>query len=206
MQPIISGWARRASRLLLASALLFSASIQAQDIQPDNLFPQVRMVTDQGEMVIELNRMRAPITVDNFLRYVVAGAYDNTQFHRVVADFVVQGGGYKPDFEPIETDEPIFNESGNGLTNDFGTIAMARERGPHTAKSQFYFNVTDNESLNPSARRWGYAVFGRVVENDQLLSTLVGVETHTHTETGYQDVPVQPLVLKRVELLPRSSR
>lgn len=189
---------------LLALALLaVSGLASSQDIQESNLFPRVKFVTAQGEMIVELDRMRAPLTVDNFLRYVVAGKYDNTIFHRVIEDFVLQGGGFSPDFEEIETFDPVVNESGNGRQNNFGTIAMARQRDPHSAMGQFYFNVDDNDSLNPSSRRWGYAVFGRVVENDQLLRELSAVDTHTHAETGYEDVPVEPLILQRVELLPR---
>lgn len=197
---------RYLSQLCIASVLfmLTAAGVSAQDMQQSNLFPRVKFVTAQGEMIVELDRMRAPITVDNFLTYVVQGKYDNTMFHRVVEDFVVQGGGFKPGFEEIEKGDAIVNESGNGLKNNFGTIAMARERNPHTASSQFYFNANDNDSLDPSPRRWGYAVFGRVVENEELLRTLVDVETHTDEETGYNDVPVEPLILQRVELLPRS--
>ncbi|MCC5879306.1 MAG: peptidylprolyl isomerase [Idiomarina sp.] len=192
--------------MLLASLLmvLSTFSISAQDIQDSNLFPRVKFVTDKGEMIVELDRMRAPITVDNFLTYVVQGKYDNTLFHRVVSDFVVQGGGFNPGFEEIDTGDAIVNESGNGLQNMFGTIAMARERSPHSANKQFYFNVNDNDSLDPSPRRWGYAVFGRVVENEALLNELAEVETHTDEATGYDDVPVEPLLLQRVELLPRS--
>lgn len=186
--------------------LLFTSTALAQDIQESNLFPRVKFVTDKGEMIVELDRMRAPLTVDNFLRYVVEGEYNNTLFHRVIEDFVVQGGGFKPNFKPLPDRDPVVNESGNGLRNQFGTIAMARERNPHTATSQFYFNVGDNESLNPSSRRWGYAVFGRVVENDTLLRELSAVPTHTDEATNYDDVPVEPLMLQRVELLPREER
>ena len=197
---------RYLSQLGIASLLVMLTAFNAgaQDIQENNLFPRVKFVTDKGEMIVELDRMRAPITVDNFLTYVVQGTYDNTMFHRVVDDFVVQGGGFHPGFEAIETGERIVNESGNGLQNKFGTIAMARERDPHSASSQFYFNANDNDSLNPSPRRWGYAVFGRVVENEDLLRELVDVETDTDEGTGYDDVPVEPLILQRVELLPRS--
>ena len=197
---------RYLSQLGIASLLVMLTAFNAgaQDIQENNLFPRVKFVTDKGEMIVELDRMRAPITVDNFLTYVVQGTYDNTMFHRVVDDFVVQGGGFHPGFEAIETGERIVNESGNGLQNKFGTIAMARERDPHSASSQFYFNANDNDSLNPSPRRWGYAVFGRVVENEDLLRELVDVETDTDDGTGYDDVPVEPLILQRVELLPRS--
>lgn len=190
--------------LFTSVLLLVSIPVSAQDIQTDNLFPRVKFITDQGDMIVELDRMRAPITVDNFLTYAVQGKYDNTIFHRVINDFVIQGGGFKPGFEDVATGDTIVNESGNGLRNQFGTIAMARERDPHSAKSQFYFNVKDNDSLDPSPRRWGYAVFGRVVENDQLLHELASVETHTDADTGYDDVPVEPLILRRVELLPRN--
>jgi peptidyl-prolyl cis-trans isomerase A (cyclophilin A) len=192
-------------KFILALGLLLSVlgTASAQSIQSNNLFPQVKFVTAEGDMVVELNRMRAPLAVDNFLKYVVAGAYDNTIFHRVIDDFVVQGGGFKPGFEPIETRDPVFNESGNGLENSFGTIAMARQKDPHSATSQFYFNAADNEKLDPSRRRWGYTVFGRMIENDQLIRDMAAVETGTDEETGYNDVPVEPLILKRVELLPR---
>lgn len=189
--------------LLLSASATATATATAQDIQQNNLFPRVKFVTDHGEMVVELDRMRAPLTVDNFLHYVVSGDYNNTIFHRVVADFVVQGGGFQEGFDPVETRDVIVNESGNGLQNQFGTIAMARERNPHSASSQFYFNINENNSLNPSTRRWGYAVFGRVVENDELLRQLGAVETHTDAETNYENVPVEPLKLLRVELLPR---
>lgn len=198
---------RYLSQLFMTSMVLIlsTLSVSAQDIQQSNLFPQVRFVTDQGDMVVELDRMRAPITVDNFLTYVVAGKYDNTVFHRIIDNFVVQGGGYNPGLEPIEAADDIVNESGNGLKNSFGTIAMARERKPHTASSQFYFNVQDNESLDPSPRRWGYAVFGKVVDNEELLIELASVETHTDSSTGFEDVPVEPIIVQRVELLPRSN-
>ena len=175
------------------------------DTQPDNIFPRVKFVTSHGNMVAELNRMRAPITVENFLSYVVEGSYDNTLFHRVINDFVVQGGGFDTEWESLPTRDPIVNESGNGLSNRFGTLAMARESAPHSATRQFYFNTKDNDSLNPSARRWGYTVFGEVIENAELLNKLMAVETAVHELTGYSDVPVEPLLLIRVELLPEEN-
>jgi peptidyl-prolyl cis-trans isomerase A (cyclophilin A) len=186
-----------------ALALLLTSAASAQDIQQSNLFPKVKFVTDKGDIVVELNRMRAPKTVDNFLTYVVQGKYDNTLFHRVIDEFVVQGGGFKPGFESIDTLDPVINESGNGLPNRFGTIAMARERDPHSATSQFYFNAADNDSLDPSTRRWGYAVFGRIESGEDVLRALAAVETDHDEETGYEDVPVEPLMLQSVELLPR---
>lgn len=195
---------RYALVILLSTLVIITAPVNSQDTQPDNLFPRVKFVTDHGEMIVELDRIRAPLTVENFLSYAVQGKYNDTLFHRVINDFVVQGGGFDTDFSDIETQDTIVNESGNGLGNRFATIAMARERDPHSAKSQFYFNLKDNDSLNPSPRRWGYAVFGQVVENAELLHELAAVETHTHEDTGYHDVPVKPLILRRVELLPRN--
>ncbi|CUS49469.1 MAG: peptidyl-prolys cis-trans isomerase A PpiA [Idiomarinaceae bacterium HL-53] len=191
------------SVLVLISLVSFSAHADdGAEIQPNNLFPRVKFVTAQGEMIVELNRMRAPITVNNFLRYVQDGSYNDTLFHRVVNEFVVQGGGFDSEWEELPTYEPIFNESGNGLGNRYGTIAMARQSDPHSATRQFYFNVKDNESLDPSERRWGYTVFGQVVENIELLNTLMAVDVGTHEAFGYENVPLQPLILKRVELLP----
>lgn len=200
---VVTAWRQGMVGMFLFVGLMLNATVSAQDIQKNNLFPRVKFVTEHGDMIVELDRMRAPLTVDNFLHYVVSGDYDNTIFHRVVADFVVQGGGFHQGFEPVPTRDPVVNESGNGLQNQFGTIAMARERNPHSASSQFYFNINDNESLNPSTRRWGYAVFGRVVENDELLRQLGAVETHTDAETNYDDVPIEPLKLVRVELMPQ---
>lgn len=184
--------------LLLASQLSY-----AVDIQPNTLYPQVELDTSMGKIVVELDRTRAPITVDNFLTYVVKGHYDNTLFHRVIADFVVQGGGLDLNKEERPTAEPIVNESGNGLSNLTGTIAMAREGEPHTATSQFYFNVVDNEKLDPSSRRWGYAVFGEVTSGMEVLQAMSLVPTEFNTKIEWPDFPVTDIVLKKATLLPR---
>jgi peptidyl-prolyl cis-trans isomerase A (cyclophilin A) len=187
----------------LTAALVLSFSAQALDIQPDTLYPKVEFDTSMGKIVVELDRTRAPITVDNFLTYVVKGSYNNTLFHRVIADFVVQGGGITPKLVEIPVADFIVNESGNGLSNALGTIAMARDNQPHSANSQFYFNVADNKKLDPSKRRWGYAVFGEVVEGMQVLEAMALVETQHNTKLNWPDVPVTPIVLKSAKLLPR---
>ncbi|AZQ11435.1 peptidylprolyl isomerase [Shewanella khirikhana] len=189
-----------ATLMLTLSSLASAAKV---DIQPDNLYPQVEMQTTMGKIVVELDRTRAPITVDNFLTYVVKGEYDNTIFHRIIAEFVVQGGGLDPKLEEKAEDKPIFNESGNGLSNSFGTIAMARENDPHTATRQFYFNVADNKKLDPSKRRWGYAVFGEVVEGREVLEAMAVVPTEHNAKLNWPDVPVTPIILKSAKLLPR---
>ncbi len=192
--------------LTLALTLLFASVGLAADkdprIQPGNLFPKVQLETSLGNLVVELDRSRAERTVDNFLLYVVNGAYDNSIFHRVIGDFVVQGGGYTKDYQPIPEREPVINESGNGLSNAYGTIAMARTDDPHSATNQFYFNVADNDRLDPSSRRWGYAVFGEVVEGSEVLDAMAAVETGPNDVVPGGTVPVTPLMLIKATLLP----
>ncbi|WMB72320.1 peptidylprolyl isomerase [Shewanella oncorhynchi] len=191
-------------RWISALLLIFmSHHSLALDIQADTLYPRVEFDTSLGKIVVELDRTRAPITVDNFLTHVVKGEYDNTIFHRVISDFVVQGGGITLKYEELPEGKPIVNESGNGLTNSMGTIAMARENEPHSATRQFYFNVADNTKLDPSKRRWGYAVFGEVIEGKTVLEAMAVVETGTNTKLNWPDVPVTPIILKKAKLLPK---
>ena len=164
---------------------------------PDNMFPTVVMETSMGTVEVELNRMRAPITSNNFLRYVLEGEYDGTIFHRVMIGFVVQGGGYTKDIEEKKLYDNIYNESGNGLENAFGTIAMARYDDPHSATRQFYFNMEDNKSLNPSSRSWGYTVFGQVISGMAVLQAIAEVETGFSEALNAEDVPVEPVILIR---------
>jgi peptidyl-prolyl cis-trans isomerase A (cyclophilin A) len=139
----------------LIAALAAGAAANAADTPP---YPKVRVQTSQGAIVLRLDADRAPVTVRNFLQYVAAGHYDGTIFHRVMDGFVVQGGGYTAALEEKPTGEPVVNESGNGLRNLRGTIAMARTEHPHSATAQFYINLQDNLALDPSERRWGYCV------------------------------------------------
>lgn len=187
------------------SLLLFvlSLSSNAKDgaIDPDNLFPQVKLETSMGVIIVELDRIRAPITVDNFLAYVVSGEYNDTVFHRIMPAFIVQGGGYTKDFELKKVNGNIINESGNGLKNEIGTIAMAKENRPHTANRQFFFNVADNSSLDPG-RRWGYAVFGAIVEGQEVVDAMVLVKTDYNDEMDWEDVPIKPIMLIKASLLP----
>ncbi len=189
----------------LNAALLLAVSFvtQAIDIQKNTLYPKVELDTSMGKIVVELDRTRAPITVDNFLTYVVRGDYDNTLFHRIIPDFVVQGGGLSPKLEELPELEPIVNESGNGLSNSMGTIAMARDNTPHSATRQFYFNVGENNRLDPSSRRWGYAVFGEVIEGMEVLNAMALVETGENSTLSWPDFPVKDVILKKATLLPR---
>jgi len=162
---------------------------------PDNMFPTVKLETTRGDIEVELNRMRAPITANNFLRYVLEGEYDGTIFHRVMIGFVVQGGGYTKDIEEKTMHENILNESGNGLQNKFGTIAMARYEDPHSATRQFYFNMENNASLDPNSRSWGYTVFGTVISGMEVLQAIAEVETGYSEDLDAEDVPVEPILL-----------
>jgi peptidyl-prolyl cis-trans isomerase A (cyclophilin A) len=169
-------------------------------LYPDNTFPEVLIETTMGNIVVELDRNRAPITVNNFLFYVHSGRYNNTLIHRVEKDFVIQGGGYNGKFESIAECDKIFNESGNGLKNTTGTIAMARYDDPHSATSQFYFNLTDSPSLDPNSKNWGYAVFGEVIEGMDVLEALAKVRTGFSNKLGADNVPIEPLFIKRISV------
>ncbi|MCF1429145.1 MAG: peptidyl-prolyl cis-trans isomerase [Shewanella sp.] len=190
------------SKWIAALTLMLSSQLAlAVDIQPDTLYPRVKLETSMGDIVVELDRTRAPITVDNFLTYVVQGEYDNTLFHRIIPEFVVQGGGLSPKLEDLPAAAPIVNESGNGLSNQPGTIAMARDNNPHSATRQFYFNVADNTRLDPSPRRWGYAVFGEVTEGMEVLQAMSVVDTGYNQTLRWSDVPLAAVILKKATLL-----
>ena len=187
-------------RLLLAMLALMPLALKAADpdclapeVMPENRFPTVRLETTMGDIVVELDRKRAPVTVNNFLRYVVDGRYDNTIFHRVMAGFVVQGGGYTESIEERELYPPIFNESGNGLKNMPMTIAMARYDDPHSATNQFFFNLAANSSLDPNPRSWGYAVFGQVISGQNVIEAIAAVETGYHEPLDAENVPLVPV-------------
>jgi peptidyl-prolyl cis-trans isomerase A (cyclophilin A) len=173
---------------------------KGQYVQPDNLFPKVQFITSLGNITVELDRMKAPITVDNFLSYVTEKRYDNTIFHRLEHNFVLQGGGFNSEMESVEEFPKIINESGNGLKNDQNTISMARQYTPHSATSQFFFNLADNDSLNPG-RNWGYTVFGSIVEGEDVLEKLEGIETDITPELGWPSFPTEKIIILKVEIL-----
>lgn len=187
--------------LFVSATVLGATKDDGSHVQPDNYYPRVKFETTMGDIVVELDRRRAPITVNNFLRYVDKRAYEDTIFHRIVPGFVVQGGGYTADFNGKSNFPDIFNESGNGLTNDLHTIAMARQNDPHTANRQFFFNVNDNSSLNPG-RDWGYAVFGVIVEGEDVVDAMSEVETEYSLRLNANNVPIEPIVIKKVIVLP----
>jgi cyclophilin family peptidyl-prolyl cis-trans isomerase len=166
--------------------------------------PRVRIETNAGAFVVELDAERAPLTVKNFLQYARDGFYENTIFHRVVNGFVIQGGGFTKDMVEKPTRPPVPNESGNGLSNHRGTIAMARTSDPHSADAQFYINLADNVTLDPKPTRWGYAVFGRVVEGLSVVDDIGHRATTVRNQM--QDVPVEAVVIQRAVVLSGSDQ
>jgi cyclophilin family peptidyl-prolyl cis-trans isomerase len=175
-----------------------------------NDYPQVRVETTAGEFVVELDAARAPLTVENFLQYVRDGFYDGTIFHRVIAGFVIQGGGYtlpagESGAEPQakKTRAPVVNESGNGLSNRRLTIAMARTAEPHSADSQFYINLQDNTDLDPKPTRWGYTVFGQVIQGTDVVDD-IGYRP-TSPVGSFQELPAAPVIIERMSIVAPES-
>jgi peptidyl-prolyl cis-trans isomerase A (cyclophilin A) len=162
---------------------------------------QVKVTTSMGDFVIELLTDRAPITANNFLRYVKEGFYTETLFHRVVSGFVIQGGGFSAsDIKAKPTHDPIFNESGNGLQNKRGMVGMARSTSPHSGNSQFYVDLVDNPDLDPLPTRWGYAVFGKVVSGMEVVDRIGTVSTGA-SGPFKEDFPVKPVIIQKIELV-----
>ena len=162
----------------------------------------VIMRTTFGEIKLELDAERAPKTVANFLMYAREGFYDGTIFHRVIDNFMIQGGGFDTNMQQKPASEPIENEADNGLKNDTGAVAMARTMEPHSATAQFFINVKDNDFLNHSGKTmqgWGYAVFGKVVEGQDVIDKIRAVPTTSRG--GHQDVPQDPVIIEAVEVV-----
>ena len=155
--------------------------------------------TNHGAITLELDFDKAPLSAANFLDYAKSGFYDDTIFHRVIDNFMIQGGGFEPGLTQKENGEPIKNEAGNGLPNVIGSVAMARTSDPHSATSQFFINVGDNGFLNhtsPSPQGWGYAVFGKVVDGLDVVNAIKGCKTGSIG--GYQDVPTEDVIIESV--------
>jgi peptidyl-prolyl cis-trans isomerase A (cyclophilin A) len=202
-------------QLLLTLGLLAAACVAptfAADAAPDAktpakpsataASPQVQVVTSLGNFTIELNAERAPLTVANFLAYVDKGHYTNTIFHRVVANFVIQGGGFTVDYTPKPADVKVVNESGNGLSNIRGTVGLARTQDPHGGNAQFYVNLNDNAALDPNQTRWGYAVFGRVTSGMDVVDRIGNVATGAHGAIK-EETPLKPIIIQRIERIPQ---
>ncbi|MFB2539689.1 MULTISPECIES: peptidylprolyl isomerase [unclassified Acinetobacter] len=164
--------------------------------------PQVELNTNKGRIVLELNSEKAPKTVENFLQYVREGFYDGVIFHRVIDGFMIQGGGFDESFHEKTTRDSIENEADNGLSNELGTIAMARTQAPHSASAQFFINVKNNSFLNHSGKTvqgWGYAVFGKVVEGMDVVNAIKAVRTGSRGH--HQDVPLENIVIESAKII-----
>ncbi len=166
----------------------------------------VKMTTNMGEIEIELYPDEAPVTVGNFIEYVQSGFFDGTIFHRIIPGFVLQGGGFTPDMKQKKTRSPIVNEADNGLKNTAGALSMARTPDPDSATSQFFINLVDNSFLDFTAKTrqgWGYAVFARVVSGMDVVRSMGGVSTGKMR--GHSDVPLDPVIIEKVEMMSTSS-
>jgi len=176
--------------------------VAGADVSAEDQAPKVEIRTNHGVIIIELDSKAAPKTVENFLSYVNDGTYDGTIFHRVIKDFMIQGGGFVPQMVQKKTKDSIINEADNGLKNLRGTIAMARTMEPHSATSQFFINTVDNSFLDhtaKNARGWGYCVFGKVVEGMDTVDDITKVKTAN--KAGHQDVPVVPVIIEKVSVI-----
>lgn len=162
----------------------------------------IKLHTNHGVITLELFEDKAPETAANFKEYVKSGHYDGTIFHRVISNFMVQGGGFEPGMKQKPTRAPIKNEANNGVSNAIGTVAMARTMDPHSASAQFFINVSDNTFLNhtaPTSQGWGYAVFGKVVEGIDVVNAIKGVATTS--KAGHQDVPSEDVIIEKAEIV-----
>ena len=188
--------------LLLALPLLGSVRAEEPAAAAAPAASQVRVTTNMGEFVIELRPDRAPLTVTNFLRYVREGFYTNTLFHRVIANFVIQGGGYDATTGKVKTQihDGVFNESGNGLQNKRGAVGLARAEPAHSGNAQFYVDLADNPDLDPVPTRWGYAVFGRIVSGMDVVEHIGETPTGALGEFK-QDAPMKPVVILKAEIM-----
>jgi peptidyl-prolyl cis-trans isomerase A (cyclophilin A)/peptidyl-prolyl cis-trans isomerase B (cyclophilin B) len=191
----------RSTALLSAAVLLGLALLCGRPARTAEPATQVKVTTSMGEFVIEVRSDRAPATAANFLRYVREGFYNNTLIHRAVSNFVIQGGGYDATTSKLKpTHENVFNESGNGLQNKRGAVGLARAEQPHSGNAQFYVDLADNPDLDPVPTRWGYTVFGRIVQGMDVIERIG--ETPTGSVGDFkQDAPLKPVIISKVEIL-----
>lgn len=190
-----------------ALIVLLFVSVFVDGVSAADPGPRVALETSLGTITIELDPDKAPLTTANFIEYVRGGFYDGTIFHRVISDFMIQGGGFTPDMKQKQSRSPITNEADNGLENRRGTIAMARTSAPHSATAQFFINHRDNAFLNhrdKSPQGWGYCVFGRVLDGMDVVDAIAAKPTRT---VGmFENVPLEPIVIKKAVLLEREAK
>jgi peptidyl-prolyl cis-trans isomerase B (cyclophilin B) len=190
-------------RIVIAFLLVGLCVLPAQAASTPATKGKMKMVklhTNQGVITLQLDAEKAPLSVQNFLDYVNSGFYSNTIFHRVIPNFMIQGGGFEPGLKQKPTSAPIKNEAANGLKNDIYTIAMARTGDPHSATAQFFINTKNNGFLDyPGQDGWGYCVFGKVVEGKEVVDAIGKVKTGS--SRGYQDVPVEDVIITKAEVV-----
>jgi cyclophilin family peptidyl-prolyl cis-trans isomerase len=202
-------------QLILCVGFLLSALISptqaAEKAVPADAAPApkasamyVQVVTSMGNFTIELSAERAPITVAQFLKYVDQGFYSGTVFHRAIPSFIIQGGGYDPDYKLKGNPSKVVNESGNGLTNVRGTVGLARPPEPHDGDVQFYVNLADNTALDPNQTRWGYAVFGKVVQGMDVVDAISLVPTGAKGPFK-ENAPLKAVIIQKIERVPNPS-
>ena len=185
---------------LIACLLSIAIALPTVCLAETKGMPRMKITTNQGIIVLELNEEKAPETTKNFQAYVDQGHYNGTIFHRVIPGFMIQGGGFEPGLKQKPTGNPIQNEADNGLENGVGTIAMARTNDPHSATTQFFINTSDNQFLNhqkKDSQGWGYTVFGIVVDGLDVVRKIEAVSTHT--VDGYADVPIEDVMIEKIE-------
>ena len=190
------------SVLFLGCLLCFNtqAATDSQHSAKKGKHSMVKLHTNHGTITLELDAEKAPISVKNFLDYANSGFYDGTIFHRVIGNFMIQGGGFEPSMKQKPTKASIQNEAANGLKNDNYTVAMARTGAPHSATAQFFINVKDNDFLNyPGQDGWGYTVFGKVVEGKEAVDSIRKVKTGNRS--GFQDVPLEDVIITKAEVI-----
>lgn len=190
----------RALSALLAGALL-ACALPGGPLRAEEPNPQVRITTNMGDFVIEVRTDRAPLTAANFLRYVKEGFYTDTLMHRVISNFVVQGGGHDAKTQQLKPGhDNVFNESGNGLQNKRGAVGLARGDAPHSGNAQFYIDLVDNPDLDPVPTRWGYTVFGRVISGMDVVDR-IGTTPTGATGPFKQDAPLKPVIIEKAEII-----
>ncbi len=185
---------------LIFTPIALWASCPEKELHPDAMFPELVFETSHGNVVVELDRQKAPVTVNHFLHHLDQGLLNDNLVHRVVKDYVIQTAAFKPDLSELKGCGQLINESGNGLKNSKGTLAMARHNDPHSASLSFFFNMSDNSNLDPSNKGWGYAVFGYVTEGMDVLEKINQTPVEYNAQLDAPNVPVTPVIIKKVSL------
>ena len=187
---------KKMKKIIFITAILFMININAQPAR-DAI---IEIQTTEGSITVQLDARRAPITVENFIELIKNEYFNGTIFHRVIPNFMIQGGGFDQNLLDLESQSSISNESGNGLTNLRGTIAMARTSDPHSANAQFFINTKDNSFLNPKSGRWGYAVFGNVIKGMNIVDKISKKPTGPEGRFA-EDVPIEDIVINKIVIL-----